>query len=92
MLADKFGRKWLSVLNVTSMWARAIWIYVVCKFVLTNPPRPSNSRNDAGAFPQILPIRLIWLQGALGVFGGGTLVASALLFVITTDVTPESQR
>lgn len=42
--------------------------------------------------PHALPIRLIWLQSALGVLGGGTMVASALFMVIMTDVTPESRR
>jgi len=74
MLADRYGRKWLSVLNVASMWLRMGWICFVC------------------AFPHAFPIRLIWLQSALGVLGGGSLVASALFMVIMTDVTPEVSR
>ena len=74
MLADKYGRKWLSVLNVASIWLRMGWICFIC------------------AFPHAFPIRLIWLQSALGILGGGSLVASALFMVIMTDVTPESHR
>ena len=74
MLADRYGRKWLTVLNVTSIWLRMAWICLVC------------------AIPQSLPIRLVWLQSTLGLLGGGTMVASALLMVIITDLTPESGR
>ena len=74
MLADQYGRKWLNVLNVASLWLRMGWIYFVC------------------AFPRLIPLRLIWAQSILGVFGGGPVVASALSMVIMTDVTPESKR
>lgn len=74
MLADRYGRKWLCLMNIASMWLRMGWICFVC------------------AFPHALPIRLIWLQSALGVLGGGSLVASALFMVIMTGVTPEASR
>ena len=94
ILADKYGRKWLSVVNVTSIWARAVSIFIVCEFTrLTHRPRCTNSSlTFEGAFPQVLPLRLVWLQSALAVFGGGSIVASALFLVIATDVTPKSQR
>lgn len=31
-LADKYGRKWLMVLNSVSITLRFLWIYIVCKF------------------------------------------------------------
>ena len=31
-LADKYGRKWLMVLNSVSITLRFIWIYIVCEF------------------------------------------------------------
>lgn len=74
MLADRYGRKWLCLLNIASMWLRMGWICFVC------------------AFPNAFPIRLIWLESALGIFGGGNLVASALFMVVMTDVTPEASR
>ncbi|KAL8820713.1 MAG: hypothetical protein Q9191_007459 [Dirinaria sp. TL-2023a] len=74
MLADKYGRKWLNVLNTASLWLRLGWICLVC------------------AFPHLIPLRLIWAQSILGVFGGGPVVGSALSMVIMTDVTPESKR
>ena len=74
LLADNIGRKWLSVLNIASIWLRMAWILFIC------------------AFPHAFPIRLIWLQSAFGVLGGGPLVASALFMVVMTDVTPESHR
>jgi MFS family permease len=74
ILADRYGRKWLSGLNIASIWLRMGWICFVC------------------TFPHAFPIRLIWLQSALGVLGGGSLVASALFMVIMTDVTPEASR
>lgn len=74
MVADRYGRKWLSLLNVLSAWLRVVWIYFVC------------------AFPHMLPIRMVWAQSILGILGGGPSVASALLMVIMTDVTPEEKR
>jgi hypothetical protein len=43
------------------------------------------------SFPDVIPIRFIWLEAALGLLGGGSMVATALLFVIVSDVTPSSQ-
>ena len=31
MLADKYGRKWLFVMNILSMQGRTTWQYIVCK-------------------------------------------------------------
>ena len=31
MLADKYGRKWLFVMNILSMQGRSTWQYIVCK-------------------------------------------------------------
>ncbi|MCJ1286395.1 hypothetical protein MMC26_005740 [Xylographa opegraphella] len=42
-------------------------------------------------FPNFFLIKLIWLEAALGIFGGGSMVATAMLFVIISDVTPSSQ-
>ncbi|MCJ1322470.1 hypothetical protein MMC15_007819 [Xylographa vitiligo] len=42
-------------------------------------------------FPNFFPIKLIWLEASLGIFGGGSMVATAMLFVIISDVTPSSQ-
>jgi hypothetical protein len=47
--------------------------------------------NSAVSFPDFFPIRLLWLEAVLGVLGGGSMVATALLFVIVSDVTPSSQ-
>jgi MFS family permease len=73
MLADKYGRKWLLVLNIAQIQLRAMWMYLVL------------------SFPDVIPIRFIWLEAALGLLGGGSMVATALLFVIVSDVTPSSQ-
>ncbi|KAI9838544.1 MAG: hypothetical protein M1819_004853 [Sarea resinae] len=43
------------------------------------------------SFPDALPLRLIWLEGIVGLFGGGNIVATALIFVIISDVTPVAQ-
>jgi MFS family permease len=34
LLADKYGRKWLFVLNIVSMQLRGCWSYGVCKFMV----------------------------------------------------------
>ena len=46
----------------------------------------------SGAFSPVIPIRLVWLEAVAGLFGGGYLVALALVLVIVSDVTPTSQR
>ena len=40
MLADKYGRKWLFVMNIVAMQARSVWSYVVCEswsFAIAGP-------------------------------------------------------
>ena len=32
MLADKYGRKWLMVLNISVGWIQAAWLYLVCEY------------------------------------------------------------
>ncbi|KAL8744132.1 MAG: hypothetical protein Q9190_003592 [Brigantiaea leucoxantha] len=44
------------------------------------------------AFPRIFPIRWILFQGLTSIFGGGTIVTSALVFVMVSDVTLPDQR
>ncbi|MCJ1463419.1 hypothetical protein MMC07_002026 [Pseudocyphellaria aurata] len=74
LAADKYGRKWVMVLGVTSVFLRTSWTYAVF------------------AFPHIFPIRLMWLQGVLTIFGGGPAVTTALFWVVTTDVSSEAER
>lgn len=45
-----------------------------------------------GAFPHTFPIRMIWLNGAFGIVGGGTLITIILFVVVVTDITRESER
>ncbi|MCJ1473273.1 hypothetical protein MMC13_001924 [Lambiella insularis] len=73
MMADKYGRKWLLVVNVIQMQIRACWVYLIL------------------FFPNFFPVKLIWFEAVFGIFGGGSMVATALLFVIVSDVTPSSQ-
>lgn len=93
MLADKYGRKWLLVLNIVQLQLRGCWMYLVCRY----PPRQHHDISSvltltfAVSFPDFFPIRLLWLEAILGVLGGGSMVATALLFVIVSDVTPSSQ-
>ena len=73
MLADKYGRKWIFVMNIVAMQGKATWQYVVC------------------AYPDVFPLRMIWLDSLFGIFGGGSMVATALIFTCMSDVTPSSQ-
>lgn len=95
VLADKYGRKWLMVLNVISMCLKASWTFVVCESKRYHL-RLSLWKADAclriGAFPHAFPIRMVWLNGALGVLGGGTLITIILFVVVVTDITRESER
>lgn len=43
------------------------------------------------AFPHIFPLRMIWLDSVFAIFGGGSMVATALIFTCMSDVTPSSQ-
>lgn len=31
MVADKYGRKWLLVINIIQMQVRACWVYLICE-------------------------------------------------------------
>lgn len=35
---------------------------------------------------------MIWLNGAIGLFGGGTLITTILFVVVVTDITQDSER
>lgn len=35
---------------------------------------------------------MVWLNGALGILGGGTLITIILFVVVITDITRESER
>ena len=41
-----------------------------------------------GSYPHIFPLKFIWLESVLAIFGGGSMVATALIFVTLSDVTP----
>lgn len=45
-----------------------------------------------GVFPSTFAIRMVWLNGALGLLGGGTLITTILFVVVVTDITQESER
>ena len=45
-----------------------------------------------GAFPSTFTIRMVWLNGALGMLGGGSLITTILIVVVVTDITQESER
>ena len=56
-----------------------------------NPPkshRPNVANIPAGSFPHIFPLKAIWFEAILACFGGGSMVATALIFVTLSDVTP----
>ncbi|OJZ80075.1 hypothetical protein ASPFODRAFT_148312 [Aspergillus luchuensis CBS 106.47] len=43
-------------------------------------------------YPEIFPLRLIWLGAVLTLVGGGPLVTTAVLLVIASDVTSQEHR
>jgi hypothetical protein len=43
-------------------------------------------------FSNIFPLRMIWLSSITWIFGGGAIVAGALVWTMMADVTTESQR
>lgn len=44
------------------------------------------------SFWQIMPLELIWLGSLSIIIGGGTSVATAMVFTVISDVIPESGR
>jgi hypothetical protein len=72
--ADKYGRKMLLTIGVTSFVFRAAWIQVVYWFW------------------QSFDIRWTWASALHGLMSGSSPVASALIFVIISDVVPEAER
>ena len=44
-----------------------------------------------GLLPHILPMKAMWLQSILSIFGGGSMVATSLIFVMISDVTPKAE-
>lgn len=45
-----------------------------------------------GAFPSTFAIRMVWLNGALGLLGGGALITTIFFVVVVTDITQDSER
>jgi len=43
-------------------------------------------------FPDMIPLRAIWLSSLSWLFGGGLVVAAAVVWTMMTDVTTEAQR
>ncbi|KGQ10443.1 DNA-directed RNA polymerases I, II, and III subuni t RPABC2 [Beauveria bassiana D1-5] len=44
------------------------------------------------SFPDVLPLRLVWLQGAFFLLGGGASTYMALLYTIASDISSEAYR
>lgn len=44
------------------------------------------------SFPDVLPLRLVWLQGAFFLLGGGASTYMALLYTIASDISSETYR
>jgi MFS family permease len=72
--ADKYGRKKLLTIGVTSFVFRAAWMQLVFWFW------------------QSFDIRWTWASALHGLMSGSSPVASALIFVIISDVVPEAER
>lgn len=74
ILADKYGRKPIILLNSIALCLRVSWIMVVCHFWHT------------------IPVRWVWLSAFHGLLGGSSPVITSIIFVMTSDIVPESQR
>ncbi|XWW96938.1 hypothetical protein V2A60_004918 [Cordyceps javanica] len=44
------------------------------------------------SFPDVLPLRLVWLEGAFFLLGGGASTYGALLYTIASDISSEAYR
>lgn len=82
------------VLNLVSICLKASWTFMVCKSTQKHIRLSVDKFNAfrAGSFPHIFSLRMVWLNGALGVLGGGTLVTIIVFTVVITDITRESER
>ena len=45
-----------------------------------------------GAFPDLLPIRLVWLGALTSITGGGIMVGLALLYTMLADTNVQAER
>ena len=59
---------------------------------LERPTKVLNYVGLLGAFPNIFPIRLLWLEAVGAIFGGGYPVARALIYAVISDVTSLDAR
>ena len=89
MLADRYGRKGIITACLAAIWVEQGWIYVVSEYQTLT--WGNNSSRGPGAFPDIFPLRLIWLSPIVTVIGGGDLVLSSLVFTVLYDVTPQAK-
>lgn len=51
-----------------------------------------HSDSSARIFPNVLPLRLIWLAPLLEMIGGGASIGTSDLFTAVADVVPEENR
>ena len=46
----------------------------------------------SGVFPDLLPVRLIWLGAVTSITGGGIMVGLALLYTMLADTNAQAER
>ena len=84
------------VMNVIVIQLRCTWMFIVCEFSAGPPQRLDTcmmklTSATVGLLPHILPMKAMWLQSILSIFGGGSMVATSLIFVMISDVTPKAE-
>ena len=67
MLADKYGRKWLFVMNILSMQGRTTWQYIVCRLCIQRLYAFS-SDTPCRLFSEHLPLEGNLARSCLGLF------------------------
>lgn len=91
ILADKIGRKPVTIMALASLCCSEIWSRIVCTYLFSGAHFPIDANSDLPGWFN-LPIRLLWLAGLFQVPGGGDLVAVTMLMTVVADVFSAEER
>lgn len=93
-LADRIGRKKVLMLALVGCLLSDTWVATVCRClsIVCSSVTGIISNKALGLFPQIFPIRMVWLSGLWQLIGGGGAVVMSLCFTLIGDVCSPGQR
>jgi MFS family permease len=90
--ADCYGRKPLLVMLSIAFFLKAGWMQLVCECRALDHSKIWTLTICSVYFWQVFEIKLVWVSSLHSILGGGTAVATALVFTAVTDVTTEIEK